>query len=557
MLCILSVFCLLFVVFVLGLAAVPHFASAQTSLGTQSGSVTDRSENAKIVDIRSNDAVRIPEVSFLETSSSVDEESHSHSVRVSITVTINPPTERFELEYRISESSTATQGGDYVVPISHTLQVFPGDRSVEISLTVIADWYAEEDETIILILQPANPGNPKYILGNNSVHTLTIESGDPTIISEVDFFRKNVMVSELPAAPSYTLIQVYLSNGMYLGDDGNLYPAPDIPGIINDSVAPEKGLTLNYEVGGTATPGEDYIITETNIQVPGNESFTALGVEILDDNVSDTDETIILTLTDGDGYNVGKENPSITINIVETTMDVGVIFLPEMVFASTLSSASEDAGTHNVAVNINPVPQAGLTLNYRLGGTADEGADYSITGSGTVAVPARASSVNIPVVITDDSYFELDETVILTLTSGTGYDVGNTDIHTLTITDNDRPPEMVFALTSSSASEDAGTHNVTVNINPVPQAGLTLNYRLGGTAVQGADYSITGSGTVAVPVGASSVNIPVVITDDGDVESDETVILTLTSGTGYDVGNIDTHTLTIRTMIGHRRWSLL
>ena len=165
MLCILSVFCLLFVVFVLGLAAVPHFASAQTSLGTQSGSVTDRSENAKIVDIRSNDAVRIPEVSFLETSSSVDEESHSHSVRVSITVTINPPTERFELEYRISESSTATQGGDYVVPISHTLQVFPGDRSVEISLTVIADWYAEEDETIILILQPANPGNPKYILG--------------------------------------------------------------------------------------------------------------------------------------------------------------------------------------------------------------------------------------------------------------------------------------------------------------------------------------------------------------------------------------------------------
>ena len=175
------------------------------------------------------------------------------------------------------------------------------------------------------------------------------------------------MVSELPAAPSYTLIQVYLSNGMYLGDDGNLYPAPDIPGIINDSVAPEKGLTLNYEVGGTATPGEDYIITETNIQVPGNESFTALGVEILDDNVSDTDETIILTLTDGDGYNVGKENPSITINIVETTMDVGVIFLPEMVFASTLSSASEDAGTHNVAVNINPVPQAGLTLNYRLG----------------------------------------------------------------------------------------------------------------------------------------------------------------------------------------------
>ena len=261
-------------------------------------------------------------------------------------------------------------------------------------------------------------------------------------------------------------------------------------------------------------------------------------VVITDDSYFELDETVILTLTSGTGYDVGNTDTH-TLTITDNDRP------PEMVFASTLSSASEDAGTHNVAVNINPVPQAGLTLNYRLGGTADEGADYSITGSGTVAVPVGASSVNIPVVITDDSYFELDETVILTLTSGTGYDVGNTDTHTLTITDNDRPPEMVFASTLSSASEDAGTHNVAVNINPVPQAGLTLNYRLGGTADEGADYSITGSGTVAVPVGASSVNIPVVITDDSYFELDETVILTLTSGTGYDVGNTDTHTLTI------------
>ena len=193
-----------------------------------------------------------------------------------------------------------------------------------------------------------------------------------------------------------------------------------------------------------------------------------------------------------------------------------------MVFASTLSSASEDAGTHNVAVNINPVPQAGLTLNYRLSGTAVQGADYSIAGSGTVAVPVGASSVSIPVVITDDIDVESDETVILTLTSGTGYDVGNIDTHTLTITDNDRLPASVILAASPEQVEEGASVEITATISEVQSVAvlIPLVYTpLDPYPATSDDYHSFPS--IEIPAGKLTGFDELRIIDDGFYEEDE------------------------------------
>ena len=54
---------------------------------------------------------------------------------------------------------------------------------------------------------------------------------------------------------------------------------------------------------------------------------------------------------------------------------------------------------------------------------------------------------------------------------------------------------------------------------------------LGTAAANGVDYTVL-SGTVTIPAGATSVNIPVAITDDNIVEGSETLVLTLTNVTG-------------------------
>ena len=150
-------------------------------------------------------------------------------------------------------------------------------------------------------------------------------------------------------------------------------------------------------------------------------------------------------------------------------------------------------------------------------------------------------------VINDDGTNENAETVILTLSSGTGYTVGSPSVHTLTITDNDSPtqPAASFAAGSSSAAEDAGTRNVRVNLSSAaPSGGLTLSYDVTGSATAG-DFTIQNSGTLSLAAGATTATIPVVINDDGTNENAETVILTLTDGTGYTLGSTPVHALII------------
>ncbi len=254
-----------------------------------------------------------------------------------------------------------------------------------------------------------------------------------------------------------------------------------------------------------------------------------------EDNDFANDTVTLVHTASGGGYDSETADVAVTIEDDDTPAAVR--------FISAAGSVDEGDGTRNVEVAISPAPTAPLTLIYTLGGTATENADYSITGSGTVSVAAGATSVNIPIVITDDTEDEPAETVILTLTDGTEYTVGSPNVHTLTITDNDETPQVSFASSSSRAPENKGTHHVAVRINPAPAAPFTLSYGTGGTATRNTDY--TSSGTVSVATGWTSVNIPIVITDDTAVEDAETVILTLTIGTGYNLGTPQIHTLTI------------
>ncbi len=258
---------------------------------------------------------------------------------------------------------------------------------------------------------------------------------------------------------------------------------------------------------------------------------------------------------DGSGFSLSNDptSPQGTITSIRNTAPFNgqplarltfTRVVPTASFASASSSAGEGAGTRNVAVSLSSAPPSTITLNYAVSGSATPGADYAAL-PGAVSVSSGATSVNIPVRITDDAADEAAETLVLTLTGGSGYTVGSRSAHTLTITDNDDPlPTASFASASSSAGEGAGTRNVAVSLSPAPSSGITLRYSVSGMARAGADYAAL-SGTVSVSGGATSVNIPVAIIDDGDDEGAEAVVLTLTGGSGYAVGSPSVHMLTI------------
>ena len=124
----------------------------------------------------------------------------------------------------------------------------------------------------------------------------------------------------------------------------------------------------------------------------------------------------------------------------------------------------------------------------------------------------------------------------------------STHTHTIQNDDTTSQPTASFASASTNVAEDAGMHNVTVSLSSAaPSGGLSLTYSVTGTATagNGNDFTIQNSGTLTVAAGATSATIPVAINDDSSVESAETVILTLNSGTGYTPGSPAAHTLTI------------
>jgi subtilase family serine protease len=107
------------------------------------------------------------------------------------------------------------------------------------------------------------------------------------------------------------------------------------------------------------------------------------------------------------------------------------------------------------------------------------------------------------------------------------------------------PPTLTLAVTGPIATE-AGPTNGTFTISraEASESTIVVNVTVGGTATRGSDY-VTLPTTATIPAGAVSVDVPVIPIDDASLESNQTVILTLRSGSGYVLGSPSAGTVTI------------
>jgi hypothetical protein len=184
-------------------------------------------------------------------------------------------------------------------------------------------------------------------------------------------------------------------------------------------------------------------------------------------------------------------------------------------------------------------------VNYTVGGTATLGTDYSgiaaTPATKTVSFAANSATAFVTVDPTADAVIEPDETVALTLASGTGYTVGTTAAVVGTILNDDLPVITLAVAPTAGVSED-GTANLiyTFSRTGFTTSALTVNYTVGGTATLGTDYSgiaaTPATKTVSFAANSATATVTVDPTADTTIEPDETVALTLAAGTGYSIG---------------------
>jgi hypothetical protein len=225
--------------------------------------------------------------------------------------------------------------------------------------------------------------------------------------------------------------------------------------------------------------------------------------------------------------------------------------------AATSTPAAEPSTNGAWTITFSTATTASTDVSFTLTGAATFATDYSISasvgtasGTGITGIPAGTSSVVVTLTVIDDGAVEGNEDAILTLTSATqGYTVGSPSAGTVVINDDDASaanPAVSVSSTGSPSETGPTPGTFTLTASPAPAAPIQVTVAFSGTAVNGTDYTVTGvtGGQVTIPV-SGSVTVTITPIDDTAVEGAESVILTISGGTGYTVGTQSAATLTI------------
>ena len=471
--------------------------------------------------ILNDDTVALPEVTIAAGSSSVTEGADA-----SFTVTASPsPASALTVNLTVGQSGNFASSGS--TGSSKTVSV-PTSGSATYLVSTVNDNTDENNGSVTVTV---NAGTGYTVGSSNSSATVTVNDNDTAGVTVSQSART---VAENGGTATYTV-----------GLDTR--PAGQV--IITVTAG---GAAFVDGPGGTATPKAKDTLTFTTSNWSTAQTVTITGQN---DNIVNTGGERTRTIThtieagDGDGQKYRPVSfsslsiPSVTV----TVTDDDAPSTPEANFAASTSSIAEGGGTQNVAVNLSPAPSGNVTVNYTLSGGATHGTDYSISGvssnSGLIAV-GNSGTASIPVAITDDSTVEGSETVILTLGSGTGYNIGTTRAtHTLTITDDDRAtatPELT--ITGGSAVTEGGDASFVIASNPAPSSSITVAY----TVSQSGAFVASGQlGGKTRSVSGSSTTFTISTEDDNLDEANGSVTVTLNDGNSYTVGSANAATVTV------------
>ena len=285
-------------------------------------------------------------------------------------------------------------------------------------------------------------------------------------------------------------------------------------------------LTVFYSVSGTAVPGANYTSLLGVVVIPAGQSSAVAQFQPLDDRNVGPDTTVIVTLSANAAYTIGGSPAQVTI--LNDNLTTVTIF-------PTGADAAEPSTPGRFTVKRDGDLNPDLVVYYNVSGTATSGLDY-VPLSGSVILPAGASSADIVLTPLDDNLLEGDESVILALTNNASYNVGTPGSATLFIHDKSKP-SITITTTADTASEPGdqfGTFQI--SRGSVKNGNLTVYLAISGTAMNGIDY-VPIDNTVVIPDGSSSVSVDIIAFDDLILEPIEDVILTLLANTNYNLGS--------------------
>jgi hypothetical protein len=236
-----------------------------------------------------------------------------------------------------------------------------------------------------------------------------------------------------PAAATVTIADDDVPVVKVVASDGSASEAGLSTGAftVSRDAASSVALTVRYSVGGSATGGSDYVKLAGSVVIPVDAVSVLVTVTPLQDSLDEDPETVTVTLLADDAYSVGSPAAA-TVTIADDDVGLPVV----RVVAGDATATEQGPTTGSFTIHRSGSTASALTVEYAIGGTAENGIDYK-TIPGSVAIPAGQSSVTVVVSPFDDGRDEPNETVTLTLRARSNYAIGSPSTALVMIIDKD------------------------------------------------------------------------------------------------------------------------
>jgi hypothetical protein len=281
-------------------------------------------------------------------------------------------------------------------------------------------------------------------------------------------------------------------------------------------------LTVNYTVGGTASPGSDYTALSGSVTIPVGETYATIQVTALSDILVESTETVIVTLSANAAYVIGASG-SATVNILNAPT----------VWVGMQASPGEPSTLGRIAfVREYPPPPTPLTVHYTLSGSAKPGIDY-VALSGSATIPANETVGTMDIVPIDDNAVEGQEVVTVVIKPDAAYNIW---MDTVSVGFADDDVALVGIDFGANVGEPGTAGRFLIRLANPLEIPVTVQYSMSGSATPGVDYTaVSGSVQLTPDMWWTGGTIPVTPIDDLAVEGTETITATITPGANYSV----------------------
>src|SRR6476661_5577996 len=330
--------------------------------GINSSSITAANFTTSLAPVTSTST---PSILAFSTSSYSADEGKSGTSEIVATVQRTGSSEgAVSVQVELDTPSTATVSEDYINNLPVTINFASGESSKTVSIPIVGDTIVEPDEQIKVKL--VNPVG-RVTLGSQPTASFTIINDDilPTVSIAV--------IDELALETGNNPATFRISRA---GESrGNLTVNLAIDGTGNN---PTKPSDYTFSGGGVSVNSSNVSVT-----IPDGQNFVDVSLTAVDDIHAEGQETLKLTLADGN-YQVDANqnntiiaigaNDTVVVNSNDSLTDYS---LAEGSFRQALLNANALAGNDTITFNLPAGPQ---TINLT-GVLPDISGDVTITNS--------------------------------------------------------------------------------------------------------------------------------------------------------------------------------